>query len=357
MAHLTLAGVSDDGKRLRLVDEDGVEHTVDLDDRLRAALRGATSSRRMETKMDSALRPRDIQARIRAGETPEAVAEAAQTSVDKIMAFAAPVLAERQHIADRAQRSSVRRTDGAAAGGARTLGDAVAAHLRTLNVDPDVVEWDAWRREDGRWSMRAGYELTGPVEEIPPAEARRQFDTNFFGLARLTQLVIPGMRARRSGRIINLSSVFGRIAVPGGAYYDASKHAVAGFTGALRLELAAFGIHVILIEPTAALTSLNAKNIVAGGHDGGPYTAFRHDLADWHARTYAGPPRNIAGRLAVSADDVATVIARAASTRRPRARYPVGTLARGLFALQHWLPGRAFDAFIRTQFPAPRQPP
>jgi NAD(P)-dependent dehydrogenase (short-subunit alcohol dehydrogenase family) len=203
----------------------------------------------------------------------------------------------------------------------------------------------------------AGYELAGPVEEIPPAEARRQFDTNFFGLARLTQLVIPGMRARRSGRIINLSSVFGRIAVPGGAYYDASKHAVAGFTGALRLELAAFGIHVILIEPTAALTSLNAKNIVVGGHEGGPYTAFRHDLADWHARTYAGPPRNIAGRLAVSADDVATVIARAASTRRPRARYPVGTLARGLFALQHWLPGRAFDAFIRTQFPAPRQPP
>jgi hypothetical protein len=166
MAHLTLAGVSDDGKRLRLVDDDGVEHTVDVDDRLRAALRG-DSSRRLETKMDSALRPRDIQARIRAGETPEAVAQAAQTSVDKIMAFAAPVLAERQHIADRAQRSSVRRTDGAAAGGARTLGEAVATHLRGLNVDPDDVEWDAWRREDGRWSMRAGFafaERTGSAE-------------------------------------------------------------------------------------------------------------------------------------------------------------------------------------------------
>ena len=88
MAHLTLAGVSDDGKRLRLTDDDGVEHTLDLDERLRAALRG-DATRRLETKMDSALRPRDIQARIRAGETPEAVAEAAQTSVEKIMAFAA----------------------------------------------------------------------------------------------------------------------------------------------------------------------------------------------------------------------------------------------------------------------------
>lgn len=160
MAHLTLAGVSDDGKRLRLVDEDGNEHTVDLDDRLRAALRG-DSSRRLENKMDSALRPRDIQTRIRAGETPEAVAQAAQTSVDKIMAFAAPVLAERQHVAERAQRSSVRRGEGSAPHGARTLGDAVSSHLRALNVDPETVEWDAWRREDGRWSLSGSYSSSG----------------------------------------------------------------------------------------------------------------------------------------------------------------------------------------------------
>ncbi len=105
--------------------------------------------------MDSALRPRDIQTRIRAGESPETVAQAAQTSVDKIMAFAAPVLAERQHVAQRAQRSSVRRPEGT--GGARTLGDAVDAHLRALNVDPESVEWDAWRREDGRWPLTASY--------------------------------------------------------------------------------------------------------------------------------------------------------------------------------------------------------
>ena len=113
--------------------------------------------------MESTLRPRDIQARIRAGETAEAVAQAAQTSVDKIMAFAAPVLAERQHVADRAQRSSVRRSDGGqAAGGARTLGDAVAAQLRSLNVDPQTVEWDAWRREDGRWSLTGAYATSDP---------------------------------------------------------------------------------------------------------------------------------------------------------------------------------------------------
>jgi len=163
MVHLTLAEVSDDGKCLLLVSDAGVEFTLDIDARLRAALRGDTARLgQLEMKMDSALRPRDIQARIRAGETPEAVAQAAQTSVDKIMAFAAPVLAERQHVADRAQRSSVRRRNGAdqAAGGARTLGDVVAGHLRSINVDPGTVEWDAWRREDGRWSLTGEFNST-----------------------------------------------------------------------------------------------------------------------------------------------------------------------------------------------------
>ena len=161
MAHLTLAGVSDDGKRLLLVSDAGVEYTVDIDPRLRAALRG-DPERRLEIRMDSALRPRDIQARIRAGETAEALAEEAQTTVEKIMTFAAPVLAERQHVAERAQRSSVRRKglDNGSAGGARTLGDVVAFHLRSLNIDPDSVTWDAWRREDGRWTLTGEYSAT-----------------------------------------------------------------------------------------------------------------------------------------------------------------------------------------------------
>jgi hypothetical protein len=131
MAHLTLTGVSDDGKRLLLVSDKGVEFTLDITPSLRAALSGDTSRiGQLEIQMESALRPRDIQARIRAGETPESVAQAAQTTVDKIMTYAGPVLAEREHVAQRAQRSSVRRGPGESAGAARTLGDAVAAHLR-----------------------------------------------------------------------------------------------------------------------------------------------------------------------------------------------------------------------------------
>ncbi|MBM7510188.1 hypothetical protein JOE61_004002 [Nocardioides salarius] len=149
--------MSEDGKRLLMVDDAGVEHDLDVDARLRAALRGETSRLgQLEMTMDSVLRPRDIQARIRAGESPEAVAEAAQTSVDKIMPYAGPVLAEREHVAQRAQRSSVRRTAGA--DGVRSLGEAVEAHLRSEHIGPDVVTWDAWRREDGRWTLTAEFE-------------------------------------------------------------------------------------------------------------------------------------------------------------------------------------------------------
>ena len=105
--------------------------------------------------MDSALRPRDIQARIRAGESPEDVAEAAQTTVERIMPFAGPVLAERAHIAERAQRSSVRRRPAEA--GARTLGEAVEAVLGDADAPPEAVEWDAWRRDDGRWALVGRY--------------------------------------------------------------------------------------------------------------------------------------------------------------------------------------------------------
>ena len=109
----------------------------------------------------SLLRPRDIQARIRAGETPEAVAEAAQTTVEKVMPYAAPVLAEREHVAQRALRASIRRPAGEPAGTSRTLGESISSRLRAMNVDPDSVVWDAWRREDGRWSLTAAFAAGG----------------------------------------------------------------------------------------------------------------------------------------------------------------------------------------------------
>ncbi|CAN5400035.1 septation protein SepH [soil metagenome] len=153
---LTLVGLTEDKQRLVLVSDAGEEFTLPADARLRAALRGEHARLgQLEITMESALRPRDIQARIRAGESPEAVAAAAQTSLEKIMGYATPVLAERAHIADRAQRASVRRK--ATDGPARILGDAVAERLRTRNVDPSTVEWDAWRRDDGRWTLVADY--------------------------------------------------------------------------------------------------------------------------------------------------------------------------------------------------------
>ena len=158
MQDLTLVGLTADKSKLVLVSDSGEEYTLAADARLRAALRGDHARLgQLETKMDSALRPRDIQSRIRAGESPEDVAQAAQTTVDRIMSYATPVLAERAHIADRAQLASVRRKGGE--GPARTLSDAVAEQLRSKNVHPSSVEWDSWRREDGRWTLVADYRV------------------------------------------------------------------------------------------------------------------------------------------------------------------------------------------------------
>ena len=171
---LTLVGLSEDGATLVLVSDAGEEYTLAADAKLRAALRGEHARLgQLEIQMESALRPRDIQARIRAGESPETVAAAAQTTVERIMVFATPVLAERAHVADRAQRSSVRRKAGD--GPARLLGDAVAERLHARSVDSRTVEWDAWRRQDGRWTLVADYlsgESTRHAEFVYDAPGR-----------------------------------------------------------------------------------------------------------------------------------------------------------------------------------------
>lgn len=160
MVELRLVGLSEDRRRLIFSAPTGQEFTVAVDDRLRAALRGDRARLgQLEIQMDSALRPRDIQARIRAGESPESVAEVAQVHVDKIMGYAVPVLAERQHMAERAQRSGLRRKGGDGPG--RLLGEAVAQHLRSHNVDPETASWDAWRREDGKWTVTVGHTAGG----------------------------------------------------------------------------------------------------------------------------------------------------------------------------------------------------
>ncbi|MEV0800867.1 septation protein SepH [Kribbella sp. NPDC050281] len=158
MREARLVGLSQDGRQLILaLAETGEEFAVPVDDRLRAALRGDRARLgQLEIQMESALRPRDIQARIRAGESPEAVAAVAQMPMERVMAFAGPVLAERDHIASLAQRASVRRRGGADAP-TRNLDAWVTERLRTRQVDPTSAEWDAWRRDDGRWAVRVSY--------------------------------------------------------------------------------------------------------------------------------------------------------------------------------------------------------
>jgi hypothetical protein len=162
MRKLKLVGLSADGHQVVFVDDSGAEFASPADDRLRAALRGDRARLgQLEIEMDSALRPRDIQARIRSGETPEAVASLAQVSVDKIMPYCVPVLAEREHVAELARRSHVRRKN--VDGPARRLTDVVAERLRGRSVDPGSASWDAWRRDDGRWSIGVTY-LSGERE-------------------------------------------------------------------------------------------------------------------------------------------------------------------------------------------------
>jgi hypothetical protein len=157
MRKLRLIGLSSDCQSVVYVDEAGQEFAAPADDRLRAALRGDRPRLgQLEIEMDSALRPRDIQARVRAGEAPEAVATLAGVPVDKIMAYCIPVIAERQHVAELAGRSHVRRKN--AEGPARRLGEVVSERLRGRGIDPESAAWDAWRRDDGRWIVQVSYQ-------------------------------------------------------------------------------------------------------------------------------------------------------------------------------------------------------
>ena len=223
----------------------------------------------------------------------------------------------------------------------------------------------------------AGYGLYGPVEQLPMDEIRRQFETNFFGLVRLTQLVLPGMRRRGRGRILNVSSMGGRITLPGGAFYHASKHAVEALSDALRMEVAQFGIDVVLIEPgpvktpwnDVAAASLSAATPAAtsarpggggpgdgdggpGGSaaDGDPYATYKAAVGASFGRTQAG----LLGRLGSTSEDVAKVITQAVTARRPRARYLINPVAKSLVAINQVLPDRAYDAMLRRQYGLPR---
>ncbi len=197
----------------------------------------------------------------------------------------------------------------------------------------------------------AGYGQEGVFEEVPMAEVRRQFETNVFGLVRLTQLVLPGMRRQGWGKVVNLSSMGGRLTLPGGAFYHATKYAVEALSDALRFEVKNFGVDVIVIEPGPIKTQFGDTAVdrlrSVGGE--GPYARFNAVLAQRIREAYEGPM----AMMALGPDAVARVIEKAISATRPRSRYPVTFAARFLMRLRRLLPDRAFDAFLRTQFPHP----
>ena len=207
----------------------------------------------------------------------------------------------------------------------------------------------------------AGYSQSGAIETLPMERLRDQFETNVFGLARMCQLVLPGMRSAGSGRIVNVSSMGGKLTFPGGGAYHASKHAVEALSDALRFEVRNFGVEVVVIEPgliktrfgeTAAGSLGDAASGPAGEQETGsadPYAAFNAAVGAATVGAYQGP----LSRLGGGPDSVARVIARALDARNPRPRYKVTPSARLILAQRRLLPDRAWDAFLGSQFPRP----
>lgn len=196
----------------------------------------------------------------------------------------------------------------------------------------------------------AGYSQSGALESVEMDDVRVQFETNVFGLLRLCQLVLPGMRRAGGGRIVNLSSMGGKIVFPGGGAYHATKFAVEAMSDALRWEVAGFGIDVVLIEPGLITTEFGETAKAGTPSAEGPYAAFNTAVADTTAAIYKSPMRHLGG----GPDVVAKRIEKALTRRRPRTRYVVTASAR-LGLLQRKLtPDRMWDRIVATTFPRPQ---
>jgi len=189
----------------------------------------------------------------------------------------------------------------------------------------------------------AGYGTRGPVELVPVDLIRRNFETNVFSLIALTQLVVPHLRERGAGRIVNIGSVAGRIARPLSSIYDSTKHAIEAITDGLRGELAPFGIQVVLIRPGFILSgfldaaSQASEQVIANGGIYAPYfEGFRHDYRRL---------QKIAGRP----DDIARLVEKALTARHPAPRYAGPAHAQFFLFLRWLLPARAIDRIVRLR--------
>ena len=257
------------------------------------------------------------------------------------------------HLADRGLPvyASARRLD--------SIADLESKGCRLVRVD--VTEEDsmvaavrAIEEEHGAVGVlvnNAGYGQGGAVEEVPVEDMRRQFETNFFGLARLTQLVLPGMRRQRWGRVVNVSSMGGKLTLPGGGVYHATKHAVEALSDALRFEVQPFGVDVVVIEPGVIKTRFGDVNVgsIDLGDGDGPYAEFNQSVARVVAGAYSDKARGMG-----TSEGVARVIERAVTARRPKTRYVYPAMGRALITARRLLPDRAFDLLLRSRYTAPK---
>jgi NAD(P)-dependent dehydrogenase (short-subunit alcohol dehydrogenase family) len=197
----------------------------------------------------------------------------------------------------------------------------------------------------------AGYSQSGAVESVPMDEVRRQFETNVFGLVRMTQLVLPGMREQRWGKIVNLSSMGANFVFPGGGFYHATKYAVDALSDALRFEVRGFGVNVIIVQPGLIKTEFG--NAAVGGVPAGdgPYGEFNAAVGEATQGVYDSGPL---GKLGGGPEAVAKAIEKAITARRPKARYRVTPSAHILIRQRSLMTDRMWDMMMRTQFPQPK---
>ena len=203
---------------------------------------------------------------------------------------------------------------------------------------------DAILAREGRIDVlinNAGYGSHGAIEDVTIEEARRQFEVNIFGLARLTQLVLPGMREHRFGKIINVTSIGGKMSMPFGGWYHATKYALEGWSDALRIETAPFGIDVIIVEPGGIKTPWGsiAADHLRKASGAGAYAEAATKAADGMAKYYAG--KQLSDPLVI-----AQTIARAVTASKPQTRYAAGYLAKTILLLRWLLSDRLFDRMI-----------
>ncbi|WP_405108790.1 SDR family NAD(P)-dependent oxidoreductase [Micromonospora sp. NBC_01405] len=203
----------------------------------------------------------------------------------------------------------------------------------------------------------AAYSLNGTIGETPMDQVRAQFETNVFGLCRLTQMVLPGMREQGGGRVIMMSSIFGMFATPGRGYYQATKHALEAISDSLRLEVAPFGIKVVVLQPAPILGGFVPDSVGDLGMDSHEnpalYREFWEHFVDWHQayRLSDNPP--LRGKIAVRAENVAKVLETAVSTPNPRIRYRLGMPPRLLPKMRAMIGERGWEKFVRAFFPVP----